>query len=127
MVLDGTPGPLPAGMSIGLTIYLSTRSRVVGPTLIADTGRGTWRWMMEVAHAPIATLMVLMSNRIDDGPAHLCDISNFTQVGPKATARVDATVEIATADHPQIADYRTKAGVEADTRETVLIDRRSEP
>src|SRR5205085_9244676 len=25
MVLDGTPGPLPAGMSIGLTIYLSTR------------------------------------------------------------------------------------------------------
>lgn len=125
MIMDGTAEALPTGMSIGLTIYLNTRSRVIGPVLVVDTARGTWRWLMEVAHAPIATLMVLMGNRIEDGPAHFCDISNFTQVGPTATARVDATVEIGTSYHVQIGDYRTKAQVEADARETVLVDSRT--
>jgi hypothetical protein len=125
MVLDSTAGTLPAGMSIGLTIYLSTRSRVVGPVLEVNTERRTWRWLMEVAHAPIAALMVLMSDRADDGPAHLCDISNFTQVSAKATGQVDASIEIGTAHHAQVGDYRTKAGVEADVRDTILVDRRT--
>jgi len=123
IVLDGAVEPLPAGMSIGMTIYLNTRSRVVGPMWVGDTRRGTWRWLMEVAHAPIATLLVLKSNREDDGPAHICDISNFTQIGPNAHARVDGDIQITTAYQPEVGDYRTRAQVEAEARETVLVPR----
>lgn len=125
MILDGSAASLPAGMSIGLTVYLSTRSRVIGPVLVINTANRTWRWMMEVAHAPLASLMILKSNRADDGPAHVCDISNFTQVSRAATARVDASIEIGTAHLPQIGDYRTKAGADADARDTILVDSRS--
>jgi hypothetical protein len=120
MLLDGTTEALPAGMSIGLTAYLSTRSRLAGPMLVMDTGLGMWRWVMEVAHAPLASLLVLASN--DKGPAHVCDISRFTQIAPDTRQRVEGDLEVGFG-HGVLGDYRTKAGIDADPRETILVDR----
>jgi hypothetical protein len=112
MILDGTVEPLPAGMSIGLTVYLSARSRFSAPMLTVDTNRAMWRWTMEIAHAPLASLLVLMSG--GEAPAHVWDISQYTLVAPDAQARVEGDLEVGFGNTLSPGDYRTRVAVEVD-------------
>ena len=54
-------------MSLGLTLFLGGHPRFAGPTLVVEPLAGVWRFVMEVANPPFATLMVLATN----GPAPL--------------------------------------------------------
>lgn len=112
MILERTTEPLPSGMSIGLTAYLSTRSRISAPMFSLDTNRRMWRWTIEIAHAPLASLLVLTSG--GNAPAHVWDISSYTQIAPNVSARVEVDLEIGFGNTPYPGDYRTKAAVDAD-------------
>lgn len=111
MILDGKSGALPAGMSIGLTISLSARGRFSGPQMIMNTAARSWRWVMEIAHAPLASVLVLASNA---RPPHFYDISHYTWLGPDDPTPVKGRIEIGFSHSPRITDYRSKAGIDAD-------------
>jgi len=112
MILEGATGPLPDGMSLGLTVYLSSRSRISAPMKILDTGRPMWRWTIEVAHAPLASLLVISSG--GNPPTHTWDVSAYTQIAPDVRAPIEGDVEIGFGNTLLPGDYRPKAGVEAD-------------
>lgn len=112
MILERTPEPLPAGMSIGLTVYLSPRSRISAPMMIVDTNRAMWRWTIELAHAPLASLLVITSG--GNAPAHTWDISEYTQIAPDVSMGVDGDLEIGFGNTLYPGDYRTKAAVDAE-------------
>ena len=112
MILYAEVGALPEGMSIGLTAYLSTRSRLSAPMLIIETDRGAWRWVMEVAHAPLASLMVLASN--GKSAPHVFDLSEFVRLDPNARQSVEGTLEVGFGHTLLLGDYRTKAAIERD-------------
>jgi hypothetical protein len=112
IILDGATEPLPAGLSLGLTVFLSSRSRFSAPMMTLDTGRSMWRWTIEIAHAPLASLLVVASG--GDAPAHVWDISQYTQIAPETRAHVEGDLEIGFGNTLYPGDYRSKAGVEAD-------------
>lgn len=119
LLLEGSTEALPAGMSIGLTVYLSTRSRFSGPMLTVSTKASTWRWTLEIAHAPLATLLVLASG--GNAPAHAWDLSQYTQVAPDVHADVEGDLEIGFGHTLLPGDYRTKAAVDADASSPSLV------
>jgi hypothetical protein len=112
IVRDGAVEPLPEGMSIGLSLFLESGSRLSGPQLVVLRDVGTWRWVMEVAHPPFACLMVLATNR---DPEHIFDLSPFTQIGADERRVVEGRLDIGFGHTPLPGDYRTRAAVEADT------------
>jgi len=62
MILDRQPGALPEGMNLYLTLYCGPSSRIVGPSLLIDRQTRQWRWVLEVAYPPLATLLVLVGD-----------------------------------------------------------------
>jgi hypothetical protein len=112
IILGSTTEPLPDGMSLGLTVYLSTRSRISAPMLSLDTSRPMWRWTIEIAHAPLASLLVISSG--GSAPRHVWDISAYTQIAPDTRAPVEGDVELGFGNTLYPGDYRTKASVDAD-------------
>jgi hypothetical protein len=111
IVLDGAEEPLPAGMTIGLSLFLESGSRLSGPQLVVSRAAEEWRWVMEVAHPPFACLMVLASNR---DPAHTFDLSPFTQVGAEERQVVAGRLDIGFGHTPLPGDYRTQAAIVAE-------------
>lgn len=111
MILEAAVEPLPDGMSLGMTAYFHKDSRFAGPALEVLPDEGIWRFVMEVAHRPLAVLMVLATN----GPApHVCDISSFTDVAPDEQKVIEASLAIGFGHTILPGDYRTRAMVEAD-------------
>lgn len=111
LILGPSIEPLPNGMSLGMTVYLGGHPRYAGPTLTVEPDAGVWRWVMEVAHPPIATLMVLATN---GHVPHVCDLSAFTQLAPDARAPIEGRIAIGFGYTPMPGDYRTRAMVEAE-------------
>lgn len=110
LILDPSVEALPAGMSLGMTVYLGGHPRYIGPTLTVHPTEGVWRYVMELAHPPLATLLVLATN----GPApHACDLSAFTQIAPDVRAPIEGRIAVGIGHTPLPGDYRTRAMVEA--------------
>lgn len=113
MILEGSTERLPAGMSIGVTVYLSSRSRISAPMMSLDTSRSMWRWTIEIAHAPLASLLVITSG--GNAPAHVWDVSHYTEIGYEARMPVEGDLEIGFGNTLYPGDYRTSAAVTADS------------
>lgn len=112
MILEPTTEALPEGMSLGLTAYLSTRSRFSAPMLLVDVANELWRWTIEIAHAPLAFLLVIKSNR--EARPHTWDISEYTRIAPDVGLPVEGDLELGFGNTLYPGDYRTKAAVDAD-------------
>lgn len=108
LILDESSEALPEGMSLGMTVYLGGHPRYAGPTLVVEPPAGVWRFVMEVAHPPLATLLVLATN---GSPPHVCDLSAFTQIAPEVRAPIEGRVAIGFGHTPMPGDYRTHAMV----------------
>lgn len=111
MVLEKSVEPLPEGMSIGLTAYFHKDSRFAGPSLQVSLEERVWRFVMEIAHRPLAVLMVLATN---GRPPHICDISGFTQIDPNVQQDIDGRIAIGFGHTLLPGDYRTQAMVDAE-------------
>lgn len=110
IVRDKSVEPLPVGMSVGLTAYFHKDSRLVGPTIEVLLAENQWRVVMEVAHRPLAVLMVLGGTAANP---HVCDISAWTQIAADAQQNVEGRIAIGFGHTPMPGDYRTHAMVEA--------------
>jgi hypothetical protein len=111
LILEPSVEALPEGMSLGLTLFLGGYPRFAGPTLVLEPQAGVWRFVMEVANPPLATLMVLATN----GPApHICDLSALTLVAPDAYQPFEGRLAIGFGHGGMPGDYRPKAMVEAE-------------
>src|SRR5207302_1742487 len=111
LILEPSVEAVPNGMSLGLSLFLGGYPRFAGPTLVVEPRAGVWRFVMEVANPPLATLMVLATN----GPApHICDLSALTLIGPDLYQPFEGRLAIGFGHGGMPGDYRTKARVEAD-------------
>lgn len=111
LILEPSVEALPDGMSLGLTLFLGGHPRFAGPTLVVEPLAGVWRFVMEVANPPFATLMVLATN----GPApHVCDLSGLTLVAPDVHQPFEGRLAIGFGHGGMPGDYRTTAMVEAE-------------
>jgi hypothetical protein len=97
-------------MSMGLTFYLGPYSRIVGPALEVRTDLQSWRWVMEVAHAPLALLFVLASSHPQD---HVFSLAGFTAERWRRRNPVEGEMEIGFGHVAYPGDYRTQADLAA--------------
>jgi hypothetical protein len=103
MVLDHQPGALPEGMKLHLTLYCGPSSRIAGPSLLIDRQTRQWRWVLEVAYPPLATLLVLVG---DAEPLPLLEISEFTSRAPGGRFDYQAVIDVGFGHTPLPGDYR---------------------
>ena len=119
IVLEGASEGLPEGMSLGLSLVLPTQTRLVGPTAVVDTASLSWEWVLEMAHPPLALLMVIATSR---PRRHLFDLSRFTLAPPDEEIPVEARIEMGFAHTIYPGDYRTAATLEAARVDDRLAD-----
>lgn len=67
---------------------------------------------MEVAHTPLACLLVIASN--GKAPAQTFDVSKYAEVSPDVRTPIEGRLEIGFGNTPLLGDYRTKAAIDAD-------------
>ena len=110
LILEGSVGALPDGMSLGLTGYIGGNARIVGPQFVVHPMEDAWYCLLELAVPPLALLMVLGGNR---PYPHVFDLSPYALVGPNERREVSARLAVAIGHTMYPGDYRTKAMVEA--------------
>jgi hypothetical protein len=110
IVRDGSVEALPAGLSLGLTLFLGGYPRIVGPQVVGDVNDGSWSVVMDVALPPFAIHMVIGGTK---GRHHSFDLSSFTLVPARQEQRIEAEIEIGFGMTPYPGDYRTPGMVEA--------------
>ncbi|MBK9387396.1 MAG: hypothetical protein IPN34_21485 [Planctomycetes bacterium] len=110
MVLEGAEAQLPAGVHLGMTIFLGPITRCVGPTFSYDAQRNKWAWIMEVAYPPFAFKLVLASD--EEEPDLGLVLNPFTELDPRRRVRLTAPLRIGFGRTPYPTDYRTGASVE---------------
>lgn len=110
IVLDGATEPLPTGMSIGLALVLPPSARLVGPAAVIELDTPAWRWVIEMAHAPLAILLVLTSTRPVE---HRFDLSRYTLLRPDEPAAVDGPIDLGFAHTVYAGDYRSRGALES--------------
>jgi hypothetical protein len=111
IVLDGALEALPAGMSLGMTAYFHKDSRFAGPSVQVSLAEGTWKLEMEIAHRPLAVLMVIAGTAPNP---HVCDISDFTLIAPDVQQDIGGRIAIGFGHTALPGDYRTRAMIEAE-------------
>jgi len=111
MILDRRAGTLPEGMNLYLTLYCGPSSRIAGPSLMIDRPTGRWRWLLEVAYPPLATLLVLTG---DAEPLPLLDISEFTSMTPGGRFDYEALIDVGFGHTLMPGDYRPAGAVRAE-------------
>lgn len=110
LVLEDSGEPLPEGMGVGLSLYLGPLSRIVGPMVTVIPSEDRWEWLMEIAHPPFATLMVLASNVPS---VHGFDLSDFTLLPSSDRRRVRGRLPVGFGHTFAAGDYRTRAALDA--------------
>jgi len=111
IILNGTLEPLPAGVTVGLTLYFGGYPRTVGPQVVGDASTGLWNVVMEVAVPPLATLMVLGGTR---PYPHVFDLSAFTTLDSRSVQDIDTDVVAGFGYTMYPGDYRTREMVETE-------------
>lgn len=110
-VLNGTSCAMPDGLSLGTLLCAGPYGLTAGPSLHIDAAVGAWRWIVVLAHPPLAFELELA--RSDACPASAaCDISGFLDVDEQveAIAELDLLVGFTNTAFP--SDWRTRAQVE---------------
>jgi hypothetical protein len=110
IVLDGALEALPQGMSLGMTAYFHKDSRFAGPLVQVSLSDGTWKLVMEIAHRPLAVLMVIAGTAPNP---HVCDISALTLIAPELHQEIEGRIAIGFGHTALPGDYRTHAMIEA--------------
>lgn len=108
IVLDGSLGPLPDGMSLWMELFAGPKTRVIGPQVVSER-EGHWAWVMEIAHPPFAFLLVLASNY---EPRYSMDMSPFTMEAVDRRVLLEATWQVGFGWTPLPGDYRSRAAIE---------------
>jgi hypothetical protein len=76
-----------------------------------DRQTGQWRWVLEVAYPPLATLLVLVG---DAEPLTLLDISEFTTRAPGGHFDYQAVIDVGFGRTPLPGDYRPAGALRKD-------------
>ena len=110
ITLDAATEPLPTGMSIGLALVLPPSARLVGPAAVIELDPPAWSWVIEMAHAPLAILLVLTSTRPVE---HRFDLSRYTLLRADEPAAVDVSIDLGFAYTVHAGDYRPRGALES--------------
>jgi hypothetical protein len=97
-------------MSLGLSFFLGPGSRITPPSLEIQLREQRWRWVIEVAHPPLATVLVLASSHPE---RHTFDLSPFTSIPWDQHQPIEGDVETGFGYTPYPGDYRTRADIES--------------
>ena len=109
IILEQATESLPAGMELGMYLYVGPKVRIVGPQLLIDMKTKTWRWVEEIAYPPYAFQFVIASNSPNPGMGLLID--PFTSVSPDAKMQFSGVIELGFGWSPYPGDYRSKAAI----------------
>lgn len=110
MVLEGTTGELPAGMSLDMSLFYGPSCILAGPTLVIDRASNGWKWCVVVAFPPFAFEMVLAADWQEGTP--MCGIGDFLAVPPGSKASVELDLFVAFGHTALPTDWRTRHQIE---------------
>lgn len=110
IILDGAAEPLPKGLRLYLSLYWGPLARICGPSLHVDRETGAWEWITELAHPPLALLMVLDGSGQEPG---LLDIGQWTTRAPEKRANFEGDLDVSFGHVPYPGEYRTRGQIEA--------------
>lgn len=109
IILEGAAEHLPDGVRLYVSMYWGPLARISGPTLRVDGETAAWEWITEVAHPPIALLMVLAGSGQEPG---LLDIGEWTEREPGKRANFEGELDVSFGHTPYPGDYRTRGQIE---------------
>lgn len=110
VVLDGEPGQLPDGMTLGMCLYAGPHQLIAGPSLHVDRDTGAWRWMLALAFPPLGFEMTLAASAEQATP--MCEIGNFLGVSTDATTTVELDVIVGFGHSGLPGDWRNRRQLE---------------